>query len=413
VQADQAQLIALNHQGEYVAVEQKKAGGWVAGSFAMMGVAAIAGIYIVGNKSTLAIAVATALAGLSGVLAWWCSARWNSMLRSAGVELRQRLEAELKAQQSHEIQGLDRLCTGVLPVWSGQIEMARSHTEESITELAVRFANLSQRLEAAVSASHGGGGGNMVALFERSHDELNSIVASMRSALDSKAAMLREINDLAKFTGELQKMAEDVGNIASQTNLLALNAAIEAARAGEAGRGFAVVADEVRKLSSLSGDTGKKIVTMVGTIGEAITSTLSVSEQYTRQDEKMASTSSEVIESVLSNLRSAADHLGDSTETLRRAGHEIGGEISEVLVALQFQDRVSQVLVHVRNDLGRLEQCLHDGANEISQGRSPQPLDTDAWLADLAKTYTMKEQVDVHGGKSGATAQAESEITFF
>jgi methyl-accepting chemotaxis protein len=327
--------------------------------------------------------------------------------------LRHRLEAELKAQQSHEIQGLDRLCTGVLPVWSGQIEMARTHTEESITELAVRFANLSQRLEAAVSASHGGGGGNMVALFERSHDELNSIVASMRSALDSKAAMLREINDLAKFTGELQKMAEDVGNIASQTNLLALNAAIEAARAGEAGRGFAVVADEVRKLSSLSGDTGKKIVTMVGTIGEAITSTLSVSEQYTRQDEKMASTSSEVIESVLSNLRSAADHLGDSTETLRRAGHEIGGEISEVLVALQFQDRVSQVLVHVRNDLGRLEQRLHDGANEISQGRSPQPLDTDAWLADLAKTYTMKEQVDVHGGKSGATAQAESEITFF
>lgn len=396
-----------------MAVEQKKTGGWVAGSFAVIGVAAIAGVYIVGNKSTLAIAIGVALAGLCGALAWWCTARWNSTLHAAGVEWQQRLEAELKGQGAHDIQGLDRLCTSVLPVWSGQIEMARSHTEESITELAVRFANLSQRLEVAVSASQGGGGGNMVALFERSHDELNSIVASMRSSLDSKAAMLREINDLAKFTGELQKMAEDVGNIASQTNLLALNAAIEAARAGEAGRGFAVVADEVRKLSSLSGDTGKKIVTMVSTIGEAITSTLNVSEQYTQQDEKMAATSSEVIESVLTNLRGAADSLGDSTAALRREGQEIGGEIAEVLVALQFQDRVSQVLVHVRNDLGRLEQCLHDGANEISQGRSPQPLDTDAWLADLAKTYTMKEQVAVHGGKSVATAQAESEITFF
>lgn len=396
-----------------MAKEQKRTGGWVAVPFVLMGVSAVAGIYLIGSKDTLAIEVSAFLVVLAGMLAWWCAERWKSQLQSIEFELRHRLESEFKPKQTHELQGLGHLCSDVLPVWSGQIEMARSHTEESITELAVRFANLSQRLEAAVATSQGGEGSNMVVLFERSHDELISIVTSMRSALDAKAALLREIQDLSRFTGELQKMAEEVGNIASQTNLLALNAAIEAARAGEAGRGFAVVADEVRKLSSLSGDTGKKIVTMVGTIGAAIDSTLHVSEQYAKQDEEMASTSSEVIESVLSNLRGAADSLGDSTETLRSEGHQIGGEIAEVLVALQFQDRVSQVLVHVRNDLGKLEQRLHDSANDIAQGRSPQPLDADAWLAELAKTYTMQEQMAVHGGNSSDAANAESEITFF
>ena len=246
----------------------------------------------------------------------------------------------------------------------------------------------------------------MVSLFERSHDELNAIVTSMRAALDAKATLLHEIQDLSRFTIELQKMAEEVGNIASQTNLLALNAAIEAARAGEAGRGFAVVADEVRKLSTLSGDTGKKIVTMVATIGDAIASTLQISSQYAAQDEQMVATSGTLIESVLDRLQGAADELGHSTDTLLAESRHIGNEISDVLVALQFQDRVSQILSHVINDLRKLDQQL-----AAAQEGAPCVFDADAWLADLASTYTMREQVDVHSGRQ--VAQEDSDITFF
>jgi methyl-accepting chemotaxis protein len=299
---------------------------WTMAACVLMAMATIGGVLAVGGLKLYSGLMAAGLVLLNIFLAWGILAAGKAALQSQASALRQQFENEAQARQSEAVPGLDRLCNAVLPVWSGHIEMARSHTEQSIIELANRFAGLSQRLDSVVSTSHGGSHAGMITLFEKSHDELNSIVISMRAALDAKAALLREIQDLSRFTGELQKMAEEVGNIANQTNLLALNAAIEAARAGEAGRGFAVVADEVRKLSTLSGDTGKKIVMMVETVSEAIASTLHISEQYAEQDEKMAITSGEVIESVLTTLQGSADSLGHSTDALLAESRHIGSQ---------------------------------------------------------------------------------------
>ncbi|MDO9141325.1 MAG: methyl-accepting chemotaxis protein, partial [Methylobacter sp.] len=246
-------------------------------------------------------------------------------------------------KQEPGIEGLDSLCQKVLPIWSGQVALARTHTEESIAELAERFDALSKRLDAAVITSQNTVGGDqdshggIVELLQDSQLELGSITKALGASLEEKEKMLRSIEDLSGFTELLSKMALEVSSIASQTNLLALNAAIQAARAGDAGRGFSVVADEVRKLSRSSGDVGKKITQTIDSVNEAIEDTLKLSRKFARQDKDTLGNAEQIIASVLRRFTSAASGLSESEMLLRTENNAINDEISDVFVALQFQ----------------------------------------------------------------------------
>ncbi|MFI3157081.1 MAG: methyl-accepting chemotaxis protein, partial [Methylococcaceae bacterium] len=260
-------------------------------------------------------------------------------------------------KQEPGIAGLDSLCQKVLPIWSNQVNMAREHTEDSIADLAQRFDALSNRLDAAVMASqktvegdsdsHGG----IVELLKDSQLELSTITQALGASLLEKGQLLRSIEDLSGFTEQLSKMAWEVSSIASQTNLLALNAAIQAARAGEAGHGFSVVADEVRKLSRSSGDVGKKITETIEAVKEAIEDTLSISRKFAKQDQETLGHAEHIIASVLLHFAQAAAGLSESEELLRSENNAINHEIAHVFVALQFQDRVSQILTRVGDDV--------------------------------------------------------------
>jgi methyl-accepting chemotaxis protein len=263
-----------------------------------------------------------------------------------------------------------------------------------------------------MASTRGDAGDGLIASLSENEVELNSIVATLRSALAMKESMLGEVTSLSQFTESLKRMAKDVGDIAKQTNLLALNAAIEAARVGEAGRGFAVVSDEVRKLSTLSGETGKKIDETVETVNKAIAATLRISHQYARQDEEMIVKSEKVIEHVVGSVHAALRGLADSSAVLRRETQSIGEEISDVLVALQFQDRVSQVLGQVGKDMSKLKDRLADQERQLAAGGTPGPMDAATWLDELSHTYTVPEQHMVHSGGAPPKAAA-TEITFF
>lgn len=307
---------------------------------------------------------------------------------------------------------LPTLCTNILPVWSGQIEIARTHTEESVTALTLQFAELSRRIEAATDTSHGTERSELVDLLANSQSDLSAIVELLRAALDEKEKLLKAIGELSGLTGELKKMAESVGVIAGQTNLLALNAAIEAARAGEAGRGFAVVADEVRALSALSGETGKRIGETVITVNNAISSTLAMSRQFAERDSAMLDQSEGMIDSILTRFRTVTDDLAGSADTLRHESEVVGSQIGEVLIALQFQDRVSQIMTQVRQDMRKLEHELRVREGEGQTEKDIEPIDVDSWLSEFASTYTTPEQHAIHGGKQ-ISRSTDTDITFF
>jgi methyl-accepting chemotaxis protein len=342
-----------------------------------------------------------------GAAAGWIAHRFRQARRAARL---------VSLEQPGGNPNLDTFCASVLPIWSMQVEAGRSQTEDAVTALAVRFSGLVEKLGAAVSASQstaGGDGGNqgqegLVDLLEASQQDLGLIIDSLREATITKQSLLREIDQLALFTGELKQMAAEVGSIAMQTNLLALNAAIEAARAGEAGRGFAVVADEVRRLSNISAETGKRISQGAEQINAAIASTVAASKQSVTRDTESVAHSEAVIGQVIERFHGATSRLTDSASILNQASMGIRDEISDVLVSLQFQDRVSQILSHIRDDIRKFEThinaCLDTGQCA--------PIDTPAWLDELSKTYTTMEQRDIHGGTDSAQSNS-TEITFF
>jgi methyl-accepting chemotaxis protein len=355
-----------------------------------IGAAGATGTVIAGDASVLSFAIASVLLIATAVAAY------RGTHRGARKAVPQ--------QPAATMEGLDQLCKDVLPVWSAQIGIAGEQTEDAIGLLANRFADLSCRLQQAVDAVPGGQGqeqgkdrDGLLELLTGSEKELNAIVASLRSAYDVRESMLQEIRALSGFTQQLRQMAQDVGQIANQTNLLALNAAIEAARVGEQGRGFAVVANEVRALSKMSSATGKSIADMVDTVGRSIASTIDISSQFARRDAEAIDASEQVISHVLGNFHTTTASLAQSTEKLRDESRAIQSEISDVLVALQFQDRVSQILGHVRQDMDKLGRHI---VERQAQANSEEGSVANAghWLEELARTYTTTEQRRAHAG---------------
>jgi methyl-accepting chemotaxis protein len=305
----------------------------------------------------------------------------------------------------------------VLPVWCRHIENSRTQMEEAVSDLASRFSSIVDKLDNAlhVSGANNQSGSSMTEVFAHSETQLGSVVTSMKSAMASKHAMLGQIKDLERFTRELRGMAEGVASIAAQTNLLALNAAIEAARAGPAGAGFAVVATEVRMLSMRSAETGKEITNRVGLISSAILAASQAAEQSSEAEDKSMQSAEGMIEAVLNEFRQMTDALVQSSELLKQESVGIQGEVGEALVQLQFQDRVSQVMSHVRENMERLPVLLRENRASYEASGVLDALDPDVLLHELQKTYAMAEEHAVHSGArlAAPAAAAADEITFF
>jgi methyl-accepting chemotaxis protein len=351
-------------------------------------------------------------------LGWWLARSHTIQLNNSVARAQSQAESdELVRQEAATESGLEEICLKIVPIWSKQIETSRVQTEDAILALSGRFTGIYANLEAAVNASQsaagdmvGSGAGGVLAVLDQSRAELTGVIDSLKASQHSRNEMLAQVRGLTQYTGELRAMAAEVAEIASRTNLLALNAAIEAARAGEAGRGFAVVADEVRKLSSLSSETGKNMSGKVDVINHAISSVFKIAENTSDQDLKSVANSEAAIQQVMDQFQNVTSHLTKSAQMLQQENNGIKHELADVLVSLQFQDRVSQILSQVRNNMNRLHQHLqqHRQDGVSSSGN----INAQEWLAEMETSYATQEQRLNHAGeKSGNVVNQET--TFF
>jgi len=311
-----------------------------------------------------------------------------------------------------------QLLRELLPLWQRQTDLAKFQMEQSITELVNRFSEIHERLQSSVSSAQATASGmsgkqGLSGVIEFANVELGQLVQTLRNAIHQRDELLGEISGLSEITSELSTMGAEVAGIASQTNLLALNAAIEAARAGEYGRGFAVVADEVRTLSSRSGETGSRIGKRIQQANAALQKTLDSTAEYAAQDDERLGKSESSISEVLSQFQQSSERIMYCAESLEQESSNVQHSVEEVLVNLQFQDRVGQILSHVTADMEKFVSVIHSQQKSLEADQDIELIDIDAWLAEVRKTYTTLEQVDVHHGKQSFNKPSNSDVTLF
>lgn len=164
-------------------------------------------------------------------------------------------------------------------------------------------------------------------------------------------AMVEVINDVDNHMGQIGKLLSDVQKIADQTNLLALNAAIEAARAGEAGRGFAVVADEVRNLSKHSDKFSEEIKVVVNASKSNIYTAQSMIEAMASKDMNIALSSKSTIDKMMAEISAMNDRLAHNVAELATLSSGIDSSVINAVRALQFEDMARQLIEYLQRNV--------------------------------------------------------------
>ncbi|MBS4148627.1 methyl-accepting chemotaxis protein [Pseudomonadota bacterium DY0742] len=248
---------------------------------------------------------------------------------------------------------------------SGQIHVATqcqsdaaSSMAAAVEQMTVGIEHIARNAGEADSLAHRSGelsrqGGEIVAAVV---EEIRQIAASVSESAHTVA-------ELGERSGQISAIVQVIGDIAAQTNLLALNAAIEAARAGEQGRGFAVVADEVRKLAERTAQSTREIGEMVAAIQQGTSGAVQGMEQGVIR----------VNEGVV-----RAQRAGEAMHGIREAANQVQGTVAEISHALREQSAAS---AEIAQKVSMIAQMAEENGSAVGSNHQ-----TASRLSDLAGT---------------------------
>ena len=204
-----------------------------------------------------------------------------------------------------------------------------------------------------------------------SMDKMAESFTLLAKNTDTGVIKQKDVNARIQQIEEESKMLHEanlaISNIASQTNLLAMNAAIEAAHAGEAGKGFAVVADEIRKLSETSSQQSKTIGLQLGSIKDSISSVVVASTEASSAFAMVSGKLSET-EQLVQQIKGAMEEQQEGSRQITDALHRMNDSTGEVRRASKDISARNEVILDEMQKLRSSSETMRQGVEEISNG---------------------------------------------
>jgi methyl-accepting chemotaxis protein len=223
-------------------------------------------------------------------------------------------------------------------------------TEQTATAMEEMNATVMEVARSSGSAAESADKSRMKA--QEGEDVVEHMMAAIKKVNDRTQQLKGEMSELGRQANDINKILDVISEIADQTNLLALNAAIEAARAGEAGRGFAVVADEVRKLA-------EKTMLATKEVGEAISA---IQDSANTNIESMDQAETEVQQAT--NL---AQESGSALREIVSLAHNASDQVRSIAASADQQSAASEEINRAVDDISRITTENAVGASESAQ----------------------------------------------
>ena len=242
-------------------------------------------------------------------------------------------QAQAASQTSEAVLGLTEVIS--------QVRQSAVETNDSVGSAAVAVSSLASAISEVSEASSEVArvSGNAAVAAQHGAEAVRETVEGMSRIEATVSTSSSRVAELGAKGDQIGEIVETIDDIAEQTNLLALNAAIEAARAGEQGKGFAVVADEVRKLAERSSRATKEIATLIGEVREvtdAAVAAMQSGSQEVQNGSALARRSGEA----LAEIAASVDATTNSVTRITAAVERMSGASDTVVTAM---DRIEQL----------------------------------------------------------------------
>ena len=275
-------------------------------------------------------------------------------------------------QQSQQLGGTVQVLNGEARTALDSVEQQQAQMSQiaaAATQMAATAQSVAQSCEqAAVEANQ------TREIANQSNQRSNRTSQSMRQLSTRLGDSASTLQQLRQQTEQITRVVDVIKGIAEQTNLLALNAAIEAARAGEQGRGFAVVADEVRSLSQRTQNSTAEIAETVANLHQVVGQSVTQMEDAVRQAEGDVGSvlaMGEDLAAIVESVQRVSDRLAQiatAAEQQAVTADEVSGNIQQV-------DQAASVLLAGAQAVSHAAEQLHQGSRVLEQNTARFKLD--------------------------------------